>query len=193
MVRFAFLFLILLGGSCQSDPEETTLANVLPVIDSVTSLSLQALPLFEEEAGHFSIYFPSPPQRSTHTSEVDIGPLKMTQWVAKDASGQFYVVSYADYPAAVLRLGSEKQLLKGVEERLLSALHAKRTSRHPLLLDSLHQGIAFQAEAKRRHWHLNYQLYLRDKRLYQLGIHSAIGPIHPQDSADFFGSFVVLE
>lgn len=189
MVPFISLVFFLVVIGCQTAPEDTTEANTSPVIDSIATLSLQALPLFEEEGGNFSIYFPAPPQRSTHTSEVDIGSLKMTQWVSKDAAGQYYVVSYADYPKAVLDLGSNKQLLKGVEERLLSGLHAKQTARSPLLLDSLHQGIAFQATAKRRHWYLNYQLYLIDKRLYQLGIHSAIGPISTQDSLDFFGSF----
>lgn len=193
MLHLAALILILLTFSCQSTPTFDKNVETRSIADSSTSLPLQALPLFEEPKGAFNVYFPSPPQHSTYSSEVDIGTLEMPQWVSKDASGQFYILSYVDYPKAVLKLGSAKQLLKGVEERLLSTLHARQTSRQSILLDSLHNGVAFQALAKRRHWYLNYQLYLVKNRLYQLGIHSAIGPISQQDSLDFFGSFKIVE
>lgn len=180
--------------SCQSPPNITTTLPSHPVaIDSSKMLSPQPLPLFKAPESQFAIYFPTPPQFSTQEREVDIGTLKMNQWISQDAAGQYYIVSYADYPKAILQLGSEQQLLKGIEARLLSSLHAKQSSRQQLNLDSLHSGIAFQAQAKRQHWHLNYHLYLVDNRLYQLGIHSALGAISEQDSLDFFGSFELLE
>jgi hypothetical protein len=193
MISIVALLVALLVFGCQDAPvvEEN---NNIPANagDSSFFLSPQALPLFQEPQGNFSIYFPTPPQQATRQSEVDIGQLKMQQWVAEDASGQYYVVSYADYPAAVLKLGSGQQLLEGVEAQLLAKLHAKQTSRTVLSLENEQQAIAFEAEAKRKHWHLNYQLYLIDNRLYQLGIHSALGPISTQDSLDFFGNFRVL-
>jgi hypothetical protein len=84
-------------------------------------------------------------------------------------------------------------LLKGVKERLWSTLHAQTTQEETLSLGEKHQGIAFKAVAKRRHWHLDYHLYLVGPRLYQLGIHSDLGPIQQQDSLDFFGNFKLLE
>lgn len=193
MSRFILFVVAVLVWSCQASPEAPVSTDLTLASDSIATLPLQALPLFEDAPGKFSIYFPTPPQRSTYNSEVDIGNVAMTQWITRDAAGQFYVLSYADYPEAVLRLGSDKQLLRGVEERLLAALHAQQPQRQALLLDSLHTGVAFYAQAKRRHWHLYYHLYLVDQRLYQLGIHSAIGPISTQDSLDFFGSFELLE
>lgn len=191
---FALTFLLLVG-SCQSSPnlENSVNEKALPAKDSSQTLSPKALPLFKTPEGQFAIYFPTPPQSSTQEREVDIGNLQMQQWVSKDAAGQYYVVSCADYPKAVLQLGSAQELLKGVKARLLSNLHAQQTTHQDITLDSLYNGIAFQAQAKRQHWYLNYHLYLVNNRLYQLGIHSALGTIPVQDSLDFFGSFEVVE
>ncbi len=183
-----FLFLGLCW-SCQLSPSEEEVPLSVAVLDSVSLLSPQALPLFAPPDSTFLVYFPALPQRSMHTSQVDIGTLELVQWVAADAGGASYVLSYADYPSAVLQLGSADELLQGVEQRLLKALHATTSNKRPLLLQERHQGRAFSAQAKRRHWHLQYQLYLVNNRLYQLGIHSATGPISAQDSIDFFGSF----
>lgn len=190
------IFCCILLWSCTTPADPTVInyqiAPITPNTDSSQALPLQDLPLFEDAIGQFSIYFPTTPKKSKQSRELDIGTLTMTQWVAQDASGQYYVVSYADYPKAVLRLGSDKQLLKGVKERLLSTLHAQTTQEEILSLDEKHQGIAFKAVAKRQHWHLDYHLYLVNQRLYQLGIHSDLGPINRQDSLDFFGNFKLL-
>ncbi|MFK7796706.1 MAG: hypothetical protein AB8E82_04575 [Aureispira sp.] len=194
---FFLILCCVLLCACTAPIDDDLNNNTTPSIaqkpDSSQTLPLQELPLFDDAAGKFSIYFPTPPKKSKQSREVDIGALTMTQWVAQDNAGQYYVVSYADYPKAVLRLGSDKQLLKGIKERLLSTLHAQTTQEETLSLKEGHQGIAFKAVAKRQHWHLDYHLYLVNQRLYQLGIHSAIGPIQPQDSLDFFGNFKLME
>lgn len=152
-----------------------------------------AAPNFHHTKGRFQVYFPGTPQRLNHQRQVDIGTVELVQYCYQTTPYELWSISYADYPAALLRLGASKRLLEGVYQRLLSELHARPAGAPRWGNRSDGAELWFSATLPRQQGQAHYYLLLQEQRLYQVGLQAAGGTIGQQDSLDFFGSFGLLE
>lgn len=186
-VGAAFLF------GCTDAPEPEQLPKVvhieIPPTQAVTTSANPAEPTLKDSDGRFEVYFPKTPQRVVQQATVDIGTIELVQHLCQVENTQTWSVSYADYPAELLALGSGEQLLRGVYQRLLSDFNARSDGGIQWDSTTVFTDMHFKATVPRKGWHLQYYLLLQGHRLYQVGLHSAVGPISTQDSLDLFGSF----
>lgn len=189
---FFFGFVLLLGG-CTSTPAPLLPLEPQPIPIVPLAPPQAAAPNFQHAKGRFQVYFPGTPQRLDDQRQVDIGTVALVQYCYQATPYVLWSVSYADYPTALLRLGSSKRLLEGVYQRLLNELHARPLGEPHWGDRSNGAELWFSAALPRQQGQAHYYLLLQDQRLYQVGLQAAGGPIGQQDSLDLFGSFGLLK
>lgn len=199
-MRYSILFisLIFILISCNSTPESPDLtapSRTAPKVDKVNEsiVSEDAIIPFSSKKGRFSISFPGEPNTNSHKTASEFGEIELHQFMYSEKDTRAWTVSYSDYPDKMIRLGNSEQLLKGIKYRIVEELHAKTLSEEQVQLDKLYKGLSFVAHSKKKKLDILYRIYLVKNRIYQISMYSSIGVFSPKDSANFIGSFKLLE
>ena len=193
---FKYFILLLFFASliaCQNEPNKTEdiATAVQSKKDSLKNIIPQnsVVPFFSRE-GKFSVIFPdSPTVKSKVINSPEVGQIRLKQFFYEKEQTQAWLVSYSDYPAQMIRLGSNKRLLKGIRNQILQSLGSSAVNPQELKLEDQYEGISFEAYSSRQKMDVAYRIYLVNNRVYQLALFSSIGKFSPETINAFMDSF----
>jgi len=187
-----FFLLLLFFTSCETTPEPPKIsANIRTNVgeEKASIKKEKAIVPFVSKEGRFSILFPDKPIKDVHTTSVEIGEIKLTQFLYSKDETNIWLVSYSDYPKKMIRLGNNSQLLKGIKHRILEEFRAQPSLEKEITLEEKHEGLSFSAHSEKNTLDILYKIYLVENRVYQISMYSSVGKFPAQDSSDFMGSF----
>ncbi len=175
----------------KNDAAAAASAKIQKSEDITTRESGRVEPFVSKEGG-FKILFPDKPTKRTQDVTSEIGQVKLTQFIYEKDKTQAWLVSYSDYPDQMMKLGNDKQLVKGIRYQVLQGIGGGLKHEEKIKLQDKYDGVAFSAHSKKRNMDVLYRIYLVENRVFQIGMFSSVGPFTEQDSSDFLGSFQLL-
>jgi hypothetical protein len=146
-------------------------------------------PLTSSEGG-FSVEMPGEPKHESKSTETAAGPIQFQMYSVELSSGSVaYIVSYNDYPKALVTFGKPDSLLDGVVEGAVGKGRTVKSQRNVALEG--HPGREFTAVLASGHDYSS-RVFLVKERLYQLNVVSEPGKGDEQEKLRFFDSFKLL-
>jgi len=102
-----------------------------------------------------------------------------------------YIIGYNDYPSAIVEAGSAEDMLAGGKDGVINSIGVTQFDLEEEVSLDGHSGLHFKGVAETLH--IEYQMYLVENRLYQIGV-VRDGSYVTQDRADtFFGTFELTD
>lgn len=123
---------------------------------------------FFHEDGKFKINFPGEPEISTQTQPTQAGDIEITMFMYEKSATEVYMVSYNDYPSAVMEQGgSIEDMLDGAVNGYVSTIGGSVEEQESITLNG-NKGI--YVKAKSDQYYVVLKDYVVGNRLYQVGI-----------------------
>ena len=164
-------------------------ALVVIVLALLACKKAEFKPLTSQEGG-FAVEMPGEPKQETKATETAAGPIQFHMFSVEMSSGSVaYIVSYNDYPRALVAFGTPDSLLDGVVEGAVGKGRSVKSQRNVALAG--HPGREFTAVLASGHEYAS-RVFLVKERLYQLNVVSDPGKVDEQDKLRFFDSFKLL-
>lgn len=198
LVFFIFVACVIAIACRRHEPpvEDSIVAvQVDPALaDSLYNDSLPTPPvLFPFLVGELEVQFPDTPSFHQQELVTEIGLLQLSQYLYTQGDTASWVVSYADYPKAMLRLGSKDRLLEGIQKNMLRQLNLRLQSSESFKFKKKHKGLLFSGQARKSDLEVMSKILLIEPRLYQFSIYRSVGGITAQDSLSFLEQFTQLD
>ena len=195
MKKLFFLFLLapLFLGSCsQSDSTDNTNDGRDTIQSSVdqATIDMQA-GIFRNKPGNFKIMFPGTPTETLDTVATDVGIINFHTFMYEESLDLAYMVVYGDYPASHIAATPIDTLLKNSKEGAINGMELLNLDSQEELDISGYKGLGFSAN--NGSFYVQYQIYLVNNRLYQLGTIKNESYLPEDKSSAFFSSFALLE
>lgn len=185
-----FFFILLLLGtlllqSCSNNKNQSSPVKVEPLIDSS---EMESEYIFIAPDSSFSVGFPDCPTLEIMKDHAELGTLTLTQYQYLKEDTLAWVLSYCDYPEALIKLGDSKKLLEGICQSIKKSHNAKL-----LNLDLINDvSIRFQLFSKKAGLHMLYKVLLFKNRLYKLAIYNTGDTSNHLIADRFYESFKIL-
>lgn len=148
---------------------------------------------FESKEGDFRVLFPGKPMRQTQEIPVPGGKTKLHLFLVSPQDDRVYMVSYNDYPEAVVKAQETKTLLDNVVKGNVESLKGKVLSQKEITLgQKKHPGRAVLIENNEGAQY-KAKVFLVGNRLYQV---VALGPkefIEQKETGKYLDSFDVTK
>lgn len=148
--------------------------------------------IYESEDGRFKINFlGATPDVSTQSIPTELGEIEITMFLYEKSITEAYVLGYNDYPSAIVEAGSTDDMLAGGKDGVVNSMGITQFDLEEEVSLDGHSGLHFKGVAGSLH--IEYQMYLVDNRLYQIGI-VRDGSYATQDRVDtFLGTFELTD
>ena len=185
-----FFFVPLLLGtfqlySCENDRSQSSPLTVEPLIDSS---EMESEFIFIAPDSSFSVGFPDHPTVEIMNDHTELGTLTLTQYQYLKEDTLAWILSYCDYPEALIKLGNNEKLLEGICQSIKKSHNAKL-----LNLDLINDAsIRFQLYSKKAGLHMLYKVLILKNRLYKLAIYNTGDTSNHVLANPFFESFRIL-
>ena len=191
--------------SCGGDSDSLTaelneLANELEKNNEVSAENAEALTeeatisseMYESEDGRFKVNFlGGSPEITTQSVPTELGDIEITMFLYEKSITEAYIIGYNDYPSAIVEAGSTADMLAGGKEGVINSMGVTHLDLEEEVSIDGHSGLHFKGVAKTMH--IEYQMYLVENRLYQIGV-IRDGSYVTQDKVDtFFGTFELTD
>jgi hypothetical protein len=117
--------------------------------------------------GRFAVDLPGPPRQQSQTLNTAVGPVQMYTYMHEFAGGaRAYMISFNDYPAAMIQRGNSQRMLDGARDGIVRNLDGT-------VLNERHFNFGrypareLQIRVPRQHAVVTARVYLVGARLYQ--------------------------
>ena len=196
----ASILMVSCGDSDSLTAELNELANELEKNNEVLADNAEAVAeeatiiseMYESEDGRFKVNFlGGTPEITTQSVPTDLGDIEITMFLYEKSATEAYIIGYNDYPSAIVEAGSTADMLAGGKEGVINSMGVTQLDLEEEVSIDGHSGLHFKGVAKTMH--IEYQMYLVENRLYQIGV-IRDGSYVTQDKVDtFFGTFELTD
>lgn len=196
----ASILMVSCGDSDSLTAELNELANELEKNNEVLADNAEAVAeeatiiseMYESEDGRFKVNFlGGTPEITTQSVPTDLGDIEITMFLYEKSITEAYIIGYNDYPSAIVEAGSTADMLAGGKEGVINSMGVTQLDLEEEVSIDGHSGLHFKGVAKTMH--IEYQMYLVENRLYQIGV-IRDGSYVTQDKVDmFFGTFELTD
>jgi hypothetical protein len=146
-------------------------------------------PKYTSEEGKFRINFEKEPVIETQVVPTEIGNITIKMFKYEKSAEEIYLVTYSDYPEALIKMQDADMLLKGAREGVVGNFGTEVTNEKKGELDGF-KTLEFGVETD--YLNLAYKLVIVNNRLYQIGIMKKTEKITESEIDDFIGSFELI-
>ena len=148
--------------------------------------------MYESEDGRFKVNFlGATPEISSESVPTELGDIEITMFLYEKSLTEAYIIGYNDYPSAIVEAGSTADMLAGGKEGVINSMGVTHLDLEEEVSIDGHSGLHFKGVAGTMH--VEYQMYLVENRLYQIGV-IRDGSYVTQDRVDtFFGTFELTD
>ena len=148
--------------------------------------------IYESEDGRFKVNFlGATPEISSESVPTELGDIEITMFLYEKSATEAYIIGYNDYPSAIVEAGSTADMLAGGKEGVINSMGVTHLDLEEEVSIDGHSGLHFKGVAGTMH--VEYQMYLVENRLYQIGV-IRDGSYVTQDRVDtFFGTFELTD
>lgn len=144
---------------------------------------------YESFDNDFSIYFADEPEVSVETIETEVGDITLTSIIYETSDDKAYMVAYSDYPPGFMDMVEGIELMEGGMRGALSSLNIKVPQKKKKIEKENVQGIYFFGSNEQENTMVEYEIFIKDNRLYQLAIMGLLSDYKPNADKNFFKSF----
>lgn len=144
---------------------------------------------YEPKDKDFTVYFPGEYQTATDTVETDLGDIFLNTIIHENSEQKAYMVAYSDYPEAYIEIVENKDLIEGGMDGALKSLNIDSASSIKEVSIGEVDGIYFKGENKEENTIVEYEIYLKENRLYQIAVIGSLSKFKLNEDNDFFNSF----
>jgi|TARA_B110000495_G_C23017403_1_gene602899 hypothetical protein len=150
------------------------------------------LEIYESEDGRFKVNFlGATPDVSTQSIPTELGDIEITMFLYEKSITEAYIIGYNDYPSAIIEAGSTDEMLAGGKEGVANSMGITQFDLEEEVSLDGNSGLHFKGVAGTLY--VEYQMYVVDNRLYQIGI-VRDGSYATQDRVDtFLGTFELTD
>lgn len=171
--------------SCNQNNSQTFPITIESLVDSSETESKY---IFIPSDSSFSVGFPDRPTVEIRSDHNELGTLTLTQYQYLKDDTLAWILSYCDYPEALIKLGESDKLLKGIYQSIKKSHQAKL-----LKLDKIkEESIRFHLYSNEAGLHMIYKVLLLKNRLYKLAIYNTGNTSNHIHATTFFESFNIL-
>jgi hypothetical protein len=196
----ASILMVSCGDSDSLTAELNELANELEKNNEMLADNAEAVAeeatiiseMYESEDGRFKVNFlGGTPEITTQSVPTELGDIEITMFLYEKSITEAYIIGYNDYPSAIVEAGSTADMLAGGKEGVINSMGVTQLDLEEEVSIDGHSGLHFKGVAKTMH--IEYQMYLVENRLYQIGV-IRDGSYVTQDKVDtFFGTFELTD
>ena len=196
----ASMLMISCGGGDSLTAELNNLANELEKNNEVLADNLEAVTdeaaipseMYESEDGRFKVNFlGATPEVSQEVIPTELGNIEITMFLYEKSMTEAYIIGYNDYPSAIVEAGSTAEMLAGGKEGVVNSMGVTQFDLEEEVSLDGHSGLHFKGIAGTLH--IEYQMYLVDNRLYQIGVVRDGSYVTPDRADTFFGTFELTD
>lgn len=147
------------------------------------------------EDGRFTIEAPVTLQETVEDVDTPTGDSLQIHTYSGERKGIAYFVSYADYPASIVRTNDPEKILEGSRDGVVQSTGGTLIDSSKLGLGT-HPGLGFTMDLideAGTAYQMSTRLYLVDLRMYEVFVIIPDGTDSNEDVTRFFGSFSVTE
>ena len=196
----ASMLMVSCGGGDSLTAELNNLANELEknneaLVDNLEAVTDEAtIPseIYESEDGRFKVNFlGATPEVSQEVIPTELGNIEITMFLYEKSMTEAYIIGYNDYPSAIVEAGSTAEMLAGGKEGVVNSMGVTQFDLEEEVSLDGHSGLHFKGIAGTLH--IEYQMYLVDNRLYQIGVVRDGSYVTPDRVDTFFGTFELTD
>jgi hypothetical protein len=161
-------------------------------LEAVTETAAISAEIYESEDGRFKVNFlGGTPDVSTQAIPTELGEIEITMFLYEKSITEAYIIGYNDYPSAIVEAGSAEDMLAGGKEGVVNSMGVTQFDLEEEVSLDGNSGLHFKGVAGSLH--IEYQMYLVENRLYQIGI-VRDGSYATQDRVDtLLGTFELTD
>ena len=196
----ASMLMVSCGGGDSLTAELNNLANELETNNKGLEGSIEetvveaTIPseIYESEDGRFKVNFlGATPEVSQEVIPTELGNIEITMFLYEKSMKEAYIIGYNDYPSAIVEAGSAEDMLAGGKDGVINSIGVTQFDLEEEVSLDGHSGLHFKGIAGTLH--IEYQMYLVDNRLYQIGVVRDGSYVTPDRADTFFGTFELTD
>ena len=196
----ASMLMVSCGGGDSLTAELNNLANELETNNkglegSIEETAVEAtIPseIYESEDGRFKVNFlGATPEVSQEVIPTELGNIEITMFLYEKSMTEAYIIGYNDYPSAIVEAGSTAEMLAGGKEGVANSMGVTQFDLEEEVNLDGNSGLHFKGIAGTLH--IEYQMYLVENRLYQIGVVRDGSYVTPDRVDTFFGTFELTD
>lgn len=144
---------------------------------------------YESSDGDFTIYFNGEPEVSVEKVETEVGDITLTSIIYEASEDKAYMVAYSDYPPAFMELVDGQELMEGGMKGALNSLNIENPQKKKKIEKENVQGIYFFGSNDPEDTMVEYEIFIKENRLYQVAVIGLLSEYKPNSDKQFFRSF----
>ncbi len=146
---------------------------------------------FTPKGGGFSMSFPGTPSQTKQSVKTPTGFVDVTVFVVEPKKGEGqYMVSYSDYPAAVLKAGTADKRLDNARDGAVFSLKGKLEEEKKIKLDDYPgRDLLIKTEGRL----VRTRIYTVKNRLYQTAVVGPAKLVQAKETVQFLDSFKLIK
>lgn len=146
---------------------------------------------FTDKAGGFSIDFPSTPVISVDSFDTELGKVVMYSFLVESSLSNAQMVTYSDYPVSAQYIADPYKFIDGAKLGALKSLGINDIIvDERITLDGV-PGVEVIGQSGQELF-IHYKLFLKNNRLYQIGLLKEGEMEETNEELEFIKSFVFL-
>ena len=142
---------------------------------------------FSSKEGRFSVLVPGTPSEQTQKLDTGVGAIDLHFFVAEQDGFQ-YLVSYNDYPDAMVREADADKVLDGARDGVVANVQGRLLNEVKVWLAN-YPGRELRIRIPEGRQAMRTRLYFVGNRLYQVGVLSAEDGAAADEVSKFLNSF----
>lgn len=170
MKYFSILLLVLSLFSCKSKVEKNS---------------------FQDENKIFSIDFKQEPIKAVDTFDTEIGEIVLHTFMVEESAILAKTVTYSDYPKAASELKEPYKILNSAKQGAVKSLGINQIIKDEKITENGVPGYELIG-SNELGFYIHYKLFLKENRLFQIGLLKEGEPKESKNELDFIKSFVIL-
>jgi len=144
--------------------------------------------LFISDDGSFTVAFPEAPEKEEEYVDTEVGKITLVTYIFEESLDKAYMVAYSDYPELLIMMANAKDLLQGGKQGALASLGIDNLLEENEIEKDGVEGLYFRGNDG-SDYHVEYEIYLKGNRLYQIAIIETGGRGNSETDQLFFDSF----
>jgi len=156
----------------------------------LTSCGAGAPKLLKSEDGGFEIQTPITLKEESQSTPTAAGNIMLHMYTG-ETNDRAYVVGYADYPAALVKMNDPQKLLDGARDGNIGSFQGKIVEEKKITIDGF-PGRELTVDARLKNTidaNMRARFYIVNNRLYQIMVIGEKGKISTTDMDSFLQSF----
>lgn len=144
---------------------------------------------YESSDKDFTIYFDGEPEVAVEKVETEVGDITLTSIIHEVSEDKAYMVAYSDYPPAFMELVDGQELMDGGMKGALNSLNIENPDKKKKIEKENVQGIYFFGSNEAENTMVEYEIFIKENRLYQIAVIGLLSEYKQNADKQFFKSF----